>query len=472
MTSDEKPKPDELITKYIEVTERLTQGNYDLEVPVDPAEGELAQLGQALKSLAITLDTRYREMQKLSEITSSINAGLLLDEILEIVFQDFKDVIPYNRIGFSLIEDDGRTVRAYWAKSDQPVVLLGKEYAASLAGSSLEAILQSGFPRIINDLVDYLKRKPKSESTRLIVEEGMRSSLTCPLIANGIPVGFLFFSSTEPHIYAARHVDIFKRIAAQLSVILEKGRLVLELADQKAAIEQQNQELRRLNELKNTFLGMAAHDLRNPIGNIRMIAHLLLEAKHELSEAESESLINDITEQTRHILTLLDDLLDVTQIEAGKLSLKLKSLDLGQFLANMVQRQAMMASPKGTRVVLEQVPPGKTRADPAYLRQVVDNLISNAIKYSPPGSTVTVNAERNTSGWRVNVLDEGPGITETDRQHLFKDFARLSAQPTGGEKSIGLGLAISRRVVEAHGGMIGVDSEPGQGANFWFTLPD
>ena len=132
MTSDEQPKPDELITKYIEVTEGLKRGNYDLEVPIDPAEGELAQLGQALKSLAITLDTRYREMQKLSEITSSINAGLLLDEILEIVFQDFKDVIPYNRIGFSLIEDDGRTVRAYWAKSDQPVVLLGKEYAASL----------------------------------------------------------------------------------------------------------------------------------------------------------------------------------------------------------------------------------------------------------------------------------------------------------------------------------------------------
>jgi signal transduction histidine kinase len=106
------------------------------------------------------------------------------------------------------------------------------------------------------------------------------------------------------------------------------------------------------------------------------------------------------------------------------------------------------------------------------LRQVVDNLISNAVKYSPPGSRVTVTVETSgDSGWRINVADEGPGITPADRKKLFKDFARLSARPTGGEKSIGLGLAISRRVVEAHGGKIGVDSEPGRGANFWFTLP-
>ena len=111
-------------------------------------------------------------------------------------------------------------------------------------------------------------------------------------------------------------------------------------------------------------------------------------------------------------------------------------------------------------------------ADPHRLRQVIDNLISNAIKFSPPGSTVQVSAQRMPSGWRINVQDEGPGVTPSDRERLFQDFARLSARPTGGEKSTGLGLAITRRVVEAHNGQIGVDSEPGHGANFWFTLPD
>jgi signal transduction histidine kinase/HAMP domain-containing protein len=471
VVSNKTHETDGRISKYIEVTERLQQGHYNLEIPIAAGDDEINRLGLALQELAQTLETRYRQMQKLNELTSHINAGLLLDEILEFIYRDFSEVIPYNRIGFSLIEDNGQTVRAYWTKSDRPVLLI-KGYAASLSGSSLEMVVRSGHPRIINDLVDYLARKPASYSTHLIVEEGMRSSLTCPLLSSGIPVGFIFFSSVEPFTYSTSHVELFKKIAGQLSVILEKGRLVSELATQKAAIEQQNEELRRLNELKNTFLGIAAHDLRNPIANIQLITHLLWEEKSDLTEEESEALIIDINKQTSHMLVLLNELLDVTQIEAGKLNLNLKEIDLGLFLAETVRRQAMIAGPKGTRLHLEVEPGAKVMADPVHLRQVVDNLVSNAVKYSPPGSTVTVSVEQQNSGWRVNVQDEGPGITAADREHLFKDFARLSAKPTGGEKSTGLGLAISRRAVEAHGGQIGVDSEPGHGANFWFTLPN
>ncbi|MEW5959820.1 MAG: GAF domain-containing sensor histidine kinase [Chloroflexota bacterium] len=474
MVSNNTTVTDVRIAKYMEVIERLQQGHYNLEIPLLAAgddDDDFNRLGQALQSLAQTLEIRYRQMQKLNDLTSHINAGLLLDEILEIVYRDFREVIPYNRIGFSLIEDNGQMVRSYWARSDRPL-FLSKGYTASLAGSSLAAVVHSGHPRIINNLPTYLQRKPTSHSTYLIVQEGMCSSLTCPLITNGMPVGFMFFSSVEPNTYSMSHVELFKGIASQLSVILEKGRLVSELAAQKEAIEQQNDELRRLNELKNSFLGIAAHDLRNPLSNIQLITHLLTEENSDLSEVESKSLLNDINKQTGHMLSLLNELLDVTQIEAGKLNLQLKEIDLGLFLAETIRRQAMIAGPKGTRIHLEVEPGGEVLADPVQLRQVADNLISNAVKYSPPGSTVMVSVTRLDNGWRVNVQDEGPGITAEDRHLLFQDFARLSAKPTGGEKSIGLGLAISRRVVEAHGGKIGVDSEPGRGANFWFTLPD
>jgi signal transduction histidine kinase len=170
-------------------------------------------------------------------------------------------------------------------------------------------------------------------------------------------------------------------------------------------------------------------------------------------------------------LILVADLLDVTQIETGKLELKPTSVDVADFLAEAVQRQAQIATAKGTNVILQPVPAGQMWADPIRLRQVIDNLISNAVKFSPPGSAVTVSAECSHHHWVINIADEGPGITEADRQYLFQDFARLSARPTGGEESTGLGLAISRRVVEAHGGQIGVDTEPGHGSNFWFTLP-
>ena len=460
------------ISQYIEAVERLKRGDYDLDLSISPV-GELGQLSQALQELAKTLEKRYRELEKLGEITSNINAGLLLDDVLENVYRNFRAIIPYNRIGFALIEDKNSTrqVRAYWAKSDQPVLKLLKGYSAPLAGSSLEAIITTGQPRIINNLAEYLGQKPESLSTRLIVAEGMCSSLTCPLIANGIPVGFIFFSSIEPNTYADVHVDIFQRIAGQLSVIVEKGRLVSELSAQKAAIEKQNKELHRLSELKNTFLGIAAHDLRSPIGFIRMIVHFLLDPSDELSETELKAFLNDIEAQTNYMLGFLNDLLDVTQIEAGKLNLKLEPVDLDDLLREAVYRHNRMAASKGTQVLLEPDSTGQVTADRTRLGQVVDNLISNAVKYSPPGSTVKINVEQAGEGWRVNVQDQGPGLTAEDRQHLFQNFARLSARPTGDEKSVGLGLAITRRVVEAHGGKIGVDSEPGQGANFWFTLP-
>ena len=114
---------------------------------------------------------------------------------------------------------------------------------------------------------------------------------------------------------------------------------------------------------------------------------------------------------------------------------------------------------------------GMVEADSLRLRQVMDNLISNAVKYSPPGSLVRLAGIHKDKVWRIEVIDEGPGISEKDQQKLFMDFAKLTARPTGSEKSTGLGLAITRRVVEAHGGKIGVDSTMGQGSTFWLELP-
>ena len=466
------PDQDDHIRQYLEAIEWLKQGKYDVDLPDEPAPLGAAVLGAALRELAQALAARAREQHSLEQIALRMNAGLLLEDILESLYQDFRDIIPYNRIGLALIEDEGKIVRSVWAKSDQPVVKLDKGYAAPLDGSSLEHILATGEPRVLNDLEAYLAGKPDSKSTRLIVAEGMRSSLTCPLIASGLPIGFLFFSSVQPNTYADVHVDIFKRIAGQLAVIVEKGWLTSELAAQKAAIEKQNQELQRLDQLKNTFLGMAAHDLRNPLSLIQTSAALLLDPDLQPLVEQRERLYKTIERQTRYMLALLNDLLDVAEIEADRLALKLQAIDLGEFLGESTWVHAELARPKGTWVILEGVVEGTVVADPDRLDQLMDNLISNAVKYSPPGSTVRVSARRIDSAWRVSVQDEGPGITEQDRQRLFHDFARLSARPTGGEKSIGLGLAIARRIVDAHGGQIGVDSEPGHGATFWFTLPD
>lgn len=136
-----------------------------------------------------------------------------------------------------------------------------------------------------------------------------------------------------------------------------------------------------------------------------------------------------------------------------------------------VEAITVVAAQKSMTLVTEPPPEGTVMADRFRLRQVIDNLISNAVKYSPNGTTITLAARRTQTMWRISVSDQGPGIDPAERGRLFEDFARLTARPTGGERSTGLGLAITRRVVEAHGGRIDVDSTPGVGSTFWFTLP-
>ena len=463
---------DRRIPRYIEVAEKLRQGEFDSDWP-HPSADDIGRLGEALRALSQTLESRSRESNLLGAVVSDVNAGIWLDDVLERVYRDFRGIIPYDRIGFSLIEDspNGRIARARWAKSSAASPRIGRGFSAPLEGSSLAEIVATGRVRVLNDLPAYLASKPDSLSTRLIVEEGMRSSLTCPLIANGVPIGFMFFSSTRAGTYAQAHVELFTQIAGQLSVIVEKGRLLSELAAHKQEIEARNRELSRLNELKNSFLGMAAHDLRNPIAAIKMTVEALLEDDAELTPVERRELLQRIDVQSGQMLALLSDLLDVTQIESGHLSLTKEPVVLGDILAEAAARHGALAAPKRTQVVLEATAPGQILADPLRLRQVLDNLLSNAVKYSPPGSTVRIGAERIAGECKIAVRDQGPGISSAERQRLFEEFARLSARPTGGEKSTGLGLAIARRVVTAHGGRIGVDDAPGGGSIFWFTIP-
>jgi signal transduction histidine kinase len=425
-----------------------------------------------LIALARIIEKNEIQQRYFSNLTSQINTGIFLEEILEILYTDFKSLIPYNRIGFALIDEKEYSVKAHWAKSDQPKVYIKKGYKASLNGSSLENILITAQPRIINDLAAYLEQKPNSDSTRLIVAEGMRSSLTCPLITNGRRIGFLFFSSILQGAYSPAHIQVFQQIANQIAIVVEKGRLVSELAFHKSETEVINEELRRLNKLKNDFLAIAAHDLRNPMSYIQLGASLLLETDADLSTGDSLQIIQGIYKNAEFINTLLNDLLDIAMFDTGSFSLNPTSISIEKFLQEAIAFQTELAGRKKIQIILEPIKEGQVLADPLRLRQVLDNLISNAVKFSPIGSKIWVRAKRMGGGWRIEVQDQGPGFSHEDRIRLFKEFSQLSAKPTGGERSTGLGLAISFRIVEAHGGDIGVDTTEGSGSTFWFALPD
>jgi len=233
---------DARIARYRQVAEALRRGQFDITIPIG-APGEMSELGEALRELAETLKAQSEQALMLAEITQRINEGLVIDEVLNQVYENFFSLIPYDRIGLALLEEEKALVRARWARSEAAEIKLELGYSAGLAGSSLEHIIQTGCPRIINDLEDYLEQHPRSESTQMIVDEGMRSSLTCPLMVREQPVGFLFFSSLKKNAYNESHQRLFEQIAGQLAIILEKGRIHQELLEKTELLREARDEL-------------------------------------------------------------------------------------------------------------------------------------------------------------------------------------------------------------------------------------
>jgi diguanylate cyclase (GGDEF)-like protein len=232
---------DPRISQYVDATLALARGEFRPEVA--PARDGLGRLGDALRVLGQVLESRFDEASRLAQLMEQVNRGLLLEETLDYLYDSFRPLLPYDRIGCSLVTPGADTVRAIWARSDRPSEHLPIGYEAPLQGSSLLEILRTGRPRILNDLVAYLRDHPDSESTRRIVLEGVRSSLTCPLQVLGRPVGFLFFSSTKPFAYADMDVSVFMKVAGQISAMIDKSRLYQDLLRARQELLDANKKL-------------------------------------------------------------------------------------------------------------------------------------------------------------------------------------------------------------------------------------
>jgi len=262
------------VSVYRQAAEALRKGQFDISIPTG-APDEFSELGEALRELAQTLKAQSEQSAELAKVTQRVNEGLLIDEILDHVYENFFSLIPYDRIGLSLLEEGKAVVRAHWLRTEASEIRLPLGYSARLAGSSLEGIIRTGRPRILNDLGAYLEKHPNSDSTRRIVGEGMRSSLTCPLVVKGQPVGFLFFSSMEANTYEEAHQELFLQIADQLALTLEKGRIYQELLDI-------TEELREARDALETE---ATRDSLTGIWNRRSILDLL---KRDMARAQRE----------------------------------------------------------------------------------------------------------------------------------------------------------------------------------------
>ncbi len=256
------------------------------------------------------------------------------------------------------------------------------------------------------------------------------------------------------------------------------------LEDQAAEIEitntqlnEQNLALQQLNTEKNEFLGIAAHDLKNPLTSITMNASGLRDNLQRFTPEALQERLGSIVLSSQRMASIINNLLDINAIETGNLNIACKPTNIRPIVQHSVADYAERAAQKSIALTLQDTfSEGGIRSpalniDAGIFAEIIDNLISNAIKYSPQGKRVTVQVEQNDTYLRVAVKDEGPGISEEDKKRLFQKFARLSAQPTGGEHSTGLGLSIVKRLTEAMRGRVGCDSVLGSGATFFVEFP-
>lgn len=448
----------ENLQMYLESVDLMKQGKILTPLPADCGKTKISHLGKALMQLGSVLERRFEELYLLSLCNGEVNSGLIVDDVLDKVYDSFRDIIPYNRIGMALLDEDTDTLRAIWARADYPQVHLGKGFSAKIEGSSLAPILESGKPRYLNDLPKYLEEHPGSASTALMLREGIQSSLTCPLIAGGGPVGFLFFSSTAKDTYNEYHSGIFLQIAGHLSNIIEKSRIY--------------EKLVRLNFQKNFFIGMAAHDLKNPLTAI-MGAARRLGRMPASDEAGRSTLLKKIESCAHEMSILIEDFLSISSIEKNQgLLLNKEETDLSDLVQSVIRTMSLIAERKGITIASdeeESLP--AMRLDPTRIRQVLSNLLSNAIKYSPRDSTVRLCGIREDKCLLITVEDEGPGIPPEEQKDIFTAFRKGNARPTAGESSSGLGLAIVKEIIRAHGGTVHVRSTPGEGSVFEVRLP-
>ena len=250
------------------------------------------------------------------------------------------------------------------------------------------------------------------------------------------------------------------------------GLLVLNLREKYNKIRMLNTELTNLNTEKNKLLGVASHNLRNPLSSIYSFSEYLSSDHSQKLSSEASELINYIKDISFNSLNLLSKLLDVTRIESGTVELSLKPYNYIQFVQECIAMNQILAKKKEINIRYETTEHTIIlNFDALYMKEVLDNLLTNAIKFSYPGNEILVRISvTKNNKIKTEVIDKGNGIPSDEQDKLFKYFQKTSTLPTNGESSTGLGLAITKKIISEHNGLIGVISETGKGSNFYFEL--
>jgi signal transduction histidine kinase len=257
-----------------------------------------------------------------------------------------------------------------------------------------------------------------------------------------------------------------------ISSVLLFAHIIYTIKIQRGSLNRLNVQLKSSNEEKDRMLGIAAHDLRSPIAKIFQITELLTDDSFKLPPDKKKSFEEMIKSTCKDMLILLNKTLDFSKIESGKLDLKKRKIDYIKFVEKAIENNVLFAEKKGIHIILKNFGSNSfIELDTDHFNQVMDNLLSNSIKYSYPNTKITIRISKKENTLITEIVDEGVGIKADELERIFLPFQRSTSKPTGGESSTGLGLFIVKRIIEEHQGTISVSSLEDRGTTVTFKLP-
>jgi len=448
----------------------IKQKKDELEKKVAQKTKEVVQQKDEILVQSKKLEESYHNLELLSDVGKSITANLSVSSIIETVYENINSLMKAEVFWIGIYEKDKHAIEF------QGGLEAGEKlpnFCCSLADDDRLAVwcFKNQQEVFINDYsTEY--QKYASKELDAIAGKPTQSIIYVPLVAQGTAIGVLSVQSYEKNAYDEHHLSLIRNIAVHTKIALENASAYEKITEQsrdlliqKEQIEVNNQELLELNKEKNHLIGIVAHDLRNPLTSALTIGGLL-KTGDPLTEEQCEY-TNHILNAMERMNEMVNRILDIKAIESKNIELDLQKTNLLEVMSEVKENFKDALQNKQIEVELcQQDGAPYAMVDRNYLTQVYENLVSNAIKFSPPGTKIFVGFNKDNGHIVTEIKDQGPGLSEADKRRLFQKYQTLSAKPTAGEQSTGLGLSIVKKYVEAMDGKVWAESEQGQGAVF------
>jgi len=437
----------------------------ELESLADQFNDMAGRLEESYADLEKRVELRTRELATLGEVSQTVNSTLELETVLSTIVAKAVQLSDTDAGAIYVYDEQEQdfTLRATYGMSEEFSAAI-TEHRIDLRNTAMGRATDNREPVQVPDLND----EPPSAVKDIVLREGYRALLVVPLLRPDRVVGALVVRRRQPGEFAKRTIDLLQTFASQSVIAIQNARLFQE-------IEEKGRQLEIASQHKSQFLANMSHELRTPLNAIIGLTEMMTEHSARFGTEKALEPLRRVLRAGRHLLMLINDILDLSKIEAGKLELNIESVPIAPMIEEVSGTSRPLAEQNGNRLVVEcPADVGALQADPVRLRQTLLNLLSNACKFTKQGD-VRLSVKRmkdDGKPWlEFSVADSGIGMTPEQMEKLFQEFTQADSTTSRQFGGTGLGLAITRRLCRMMGGDVTVTSELGKGSTFTIRLP-